>query len=114
MVASKLTILKMLREYFGTSKGFKELTVFIEKLYVAEKSGILASNEVEKDLFNGVLFLMKSGIFEGTYDSGTYDPYWEEIKPTSEADAWYVGLSEEHQRFVDELIDKRGCRPAFA
>ena len=131
IVASKLMILKMFREYFGISKGLRELVTFVEKLYICEKSGVLVSNEVDYNLFKAVLYLLTAPatsvewngtlrenptVFEGTYDTGDPD-YWSGItenNPNTPADAWYESLPKEHRDFVDQLIAKNQIGPAFA
>ena len=115
---SMLETIKALREYFGMSRGLKELRDNVEYLRVIEKTGVLASNKMDFQLYQAVRAILTStireyNIFEGSIDSG-YDEHWpdEEVDCTSEADNWYASLSEEHQAFVDQLIWKNQIGPA--
>lgn len=126
VVGSKLAIIKSLREYFGLTLGLKELAQYVEKLRIIEKTGVLSSLDIDYPVFCAVLHTLRTQerhqvltiksdkLFEGTFDSGYVD-VWEdhqEINCCTEADAWYASLSEEHQGFVDQLIDKYRITPA--
>jgi len=119
VVGSKLAIIKSLREYFGLTLGLKELAQYVEKLRIIEKTGVLSSLEIDYPVFCAVLHTLRyqdksEKCFEGTFDSGYIDE-WEgisEINCATDADAWYASLSQEHQDFVDQLIDKYSAKPA--
>jgi hypothetical protein len=119
VVGSKLAIIKSLREYFGLTLGLKELAQYVEKLIIIEKAGVLSSLEIDYPVFCAVLHILRyqdkyEKCFEGTFDSGYIDVCKgiSEYTSTIEADAWYASLSQEHQDFVGQLIDKYGAKPA--